>query len=67
MLMLRLLIDKASSEEKVDWFMERLNKQVFQLSEISLVAACVASLRTSGSSPPRRSSSWRCVTRRWSL
>ena len=45
MLMLRLLIDKASSEEEVDWFMERLNKQVFQLSEISLVAACVASLR----------------------
>ncbi len=29
MLMLRLLIDKASSEEEVDWFVERLNKQVF--------------------------------------
>ena len=40
-----MIIDKASSEEQVDWFVERLNKQVFQLSGISLVAACVASLR----------------------
>ena len=43
--------DKASSllmwtEEEVDWFVERLNKQVFNSqSGISLVAACVASLR----------------------
>ena len=34
------------TEEEVDWFVERLNKQVFSSqSGISLVAACVASLR----------------------
>ena len=34
------------TEEEVDWFVERLNKQVFNSqSGISLVAACVSSLR----------------------
>jgi len=43
--------DRASSllmwaEEEVDWFADRLNKQVFNSqSGISLVASCVASLR----------------------
>ena len=43
--------DKASSllmwtEEEIDWFVERLNKQVFNSqSGLSLVASCVASLR----------------------
>ena len=49
--MLITFSDKASSllmwtEEEIDWFVERLNKQVFNSqSGLSLVASCVASLR----------------------
>ena len=50
-ILLIIFSEKASSllmwtEEEIDWFVDRLNKQVFNSqSGISLVASCVSSLR----------------------